>query len=175
MKYLCGIHNSSHMKRLFFILLIAPLWFVASSFRSTQDFCSSLKTIIEASRQNFDPIKSERKNGIIDIYYTSKATLPNATDTRIWVGSDQLYFTCKLVEKPNKAEVEAEYKKIVAFVRACLGKWNEFTPKNTSLNSKDTGFKEETAEKCGPVVIVSMQDNPVKYGFYKVIVTVKTF
>lgn len=163
------------MKRLLYLFLIFSLWIGTSSFDVQQEYCDSLKKIVEASRQNFDPIKSERKNGIIDIYYTSKISLPNSTDTRIWVGSDQLYFTCKMIEKNSKTEIETEYKKTVASVRACLGKWKEFKPKNTSLNSTDQGFKEEAAEKCGPVVIVSMQDNPVKYGFYKVVITVKTF
>lgn len=154
---------------LFFVLV------ASSSFQTNQDFCSNLNRVVEASRQNFDPIKSERKNGIIDIYYTSKISLPNATDTRIWIGSDQLYFTCKIIEDNNKQLVEKEYKKMVGLVKSCLGSWKEFVPKNTSLHSFDQGFKEEAAEKCGPVVIVSLQDNPVKYGFYKVIVTVKTF
>ncbi|MDZ4756550.1 MAG: hypothetical protein SGJ10_00240 [Bacteroidota bacterium] len=163
------------MKRLLYLSLLLLIGFGTSSFGVQEDFADNLKKIVEASRQNFDPIKSERKNGIIDIYYTSKVSLPNATDTRIWVGNDQLYFTCKMTEKNNKSEIEVEYKKTVALVRACLGKWKEFVPKNTSLHSIDQGFKEEAAEKCGPVVIVSMQDNPVKYGFYKVIITVKTF
>ncbi len=163
------------MKRLLYLFLLLSLWAGTSSFQVQQEYCDTLKKIVEASRQNFDPIKSERKNGIIDIYYTSKIALPNSTDTRIWVGNNQLYFTCKLVENSSRSEVEKEYKQAVASVRSCLGNWKEFKPKNTSLHSLDQGFKEETTEKCGPVVIVSMQDNPVKYGFYKVVIMVKTF
>lgn len=167
--------NQITMKRLLYLFLLLSLWVGTSSFNVQQDFCDALKKLVEASRQNFDAIKGERKNGIIDIYYTSKIALPNATETRIWVGNDQLYFTCKIFEKSSKAEIEKEYKQLVTSVRACLGNWKEFTPKSTSLHSVDQGFKEEGGEKCGPQVVVSMQDNPVKYGFYKVVVTIKSF
>ncbi len=139
---------------------------------SENDFCRVLKDMITSSHENFETIKKERKTGLIDLYYTSKMNLPTSADTRIILNGEYWYLSCKMQEKSDKALLEKNYIQLASIMKGCLKSWKQFIPENSK--GKSIAFKEAIDSQCGPRVTLSMEENPAKAGYYKIMLTIHT-
>ncbi|MSQ78571.1 MAG: hypothetical protein EXR21_02690 [Flavobacteriaceae bacterium] len=139
---------------------------------SENDFCRVLKDMITSSHENFETIKKERKTGLVDLYYTSKMNLPTSADTRIILNGEYWYLSCKMQEKSDKALLEKNYAQFARIIKGCLKSWKQFIPDNNKGNS--IAFKETVDSQCGPKVTLSMEKNPAKSGYHKIMLTIHT-
>lgn len=167
------IRRMNHPK--FQVLLFIGLLALSARvpYSGNQDFCTNLKAIVEASKENFESLKGERKNGAIDLFYTSKINLPGSNDSKLILGEVAWTYSAKMFEGKDKAAAEADYQSQIKKIQQCLGaNWNL---KSSELPGKlkKTVFMEKSNEGCGTTVHVQEGESPVKPGYYKVNILVQ--
>lgn len=157
------------------IILIAiccPLIFMSAQLNSDQEneFCKSLKVMIAASQENFEPIKKERKNGVIELYYTSSVLLPTSLDTKIILSGESWYMSCKMQEKTDLTVLNNNFSQLSNIVKGCLKNWRQ--TKNVEGKYTSVVFKDVLDKECGTSVKLSIVENAAKAGYYKIMLTI---
>lgn len=138
-----------------------------------QDFCTNLKAIVEASKENFESLKGERKKGAIDLFYTSKVNLPGSTDSKLVLGEVAWTYSAKMFEGKDKAAAEADYQSEIKKIQQCLGANWGLKSSELPGKLKKTVFTEKSNEGCGTTVHVQEGESPIKPGYYKVSILVQ--
>lgn len=162
------------MKKIAIFLLtsFASIVFMSMQMNAEQEteFCKSLKIMVASSQENFEPIKKERKSGVLDLYYTSNIVLPTSIDTRIVLTGETWYVSCKLQEKTDLDAINKNYKQLSSILQGCL---KNFKMSNTSAGKYHSlVFKDMTDKECGASVKLSVAENAAKAGYYKIMLTI---
>lgn len=154
------------------LTLLCPMIFMGAQLDASQEtaFCTALKQIIAASQENFEPIKKERKSGMIDLYYTSALTLPSSQDTRIILNGETWYMNCKMDEKKDLDKVNKYYQKISGMIRGCLKFWKQSTDNEGKYST--VYYKDASDKECGSKIKLSVVENAAKPGYYNLMLAV---
>jgi hypothetical protein len=162
------------MKKLYIPLIacLSQFIFMGAQLNTTQEteFCKVLKQIVAASQENFEPIKKERKSGMIDLYYTSSVALPTSSDTKIILSGESWYMMCKLQEKNDLEQVKKNYNQLSGVIRSCFKNWKQTFSTEGKLNTVE--YKDNTDRECGSKVKLSIMENVAKVGYYKITLSV---
>jgi hypothetical protein len=158
--------------KIIFIGLFCGYLFMGAQLSSEQEseFCTALKQMIAASQENFEPIKKDRKNGVIELYYTSSISLPTSLDTKIILSGENWYMSCKLQEKTDIKVINKSFTQISNILKNCLKNWRQTTVSNEKFNS--VIFKDISDKECGTQLKLSVSENVAKVGYYKIMLTI---
>lgn len=154
------------------LISLCPFLFMGAQLNTTQEteFCKTLKQIIAASQENFEPIKKERKAGMIDLYYTSSITLPTCQDTKIILSGESWYMSCKMDEKRDLEKVNKYYNQLSGVIRGCFKNWKQ-SFENSGRYSM-VYYKDGSDKECGSRIKLSVVENGAKSGYYNVMLAV---
>ena len=92
----------------------------ADPVKQTVKFCVGLEQVLSASRERFEPVRGESKDGR-GREWRATLRMPTSRDCIVHLGTPPAY-SCELYDGDTQADADAAYRRTVELVRGCVPK-----------------------------------------------------
>lgn len=121
----------------------APAGSSASRSQPSDEFCKTVQTLVESSRDEFSSVKGDQVKSLLT-YWKSTVSLPGAVDScRLLDGALGKFLTCNMTATVDQKTAEEVYHAHLEKLKACTpSSWSTVPMDDTRKQERTLRFKE---------------------------------